>query len=92
MVQKNSTRRTDINKNTVNLDNYTMMNATYAKQPFTDKTICEVLAYIALHVNVQLDYTIPYASEWHKYDNHCQAIGKGFTENTTTNYVPIIVF
>ena len=31
-------------------------------------------------MNVQLDYTIPYESEWHKYDNHCQAIGKGFTE------------
>ena len=36
-------RRTDILKYTIVLDNYTMTNATYTKQPFSDRFITEVI-------------------------------------------------
>ena len=39
-VQKNKCRRTDVVRHAINLDKYTMMNAAYAKQPFSEKTIC----------------------------------------------------
>ena len=48
--------RTDLNTNNVNLDQYTLMNATYAKASFTEKTICEVMNHLGVHFDIKLDW------------------------------------
>ena len=63
-------QRTELNTSNINLDQYTMMNATYAKAPFNDRTICEVLNYLSIHLNVKLDWGQQFSSVWHKYHNH----------------------
>ena len=40
-------KRTDLVKHAVSLDNYTMMNAEYAKQVFSEKTIAEILSRLS---------------------------------------------
>ena len=62
---RNEYTRTDVVQQTINLDSFTMMNATYAKQPFTSKTICEVFKHISTMLNVKLPYSNQYSSEWH---------------------------
>ena len=56
-------RRTDVVQQTINLDSFTMMNAIYAKQPFTSKTISEVFNHISTMFNVKLPYNNEYQSE-----------------------------
>ena len=41
-LQKNMPQRTDLNKHSVFLDNYTLMNASYAKKCFSEKAITEI--------------------------------------------------
>ena len=65
-----------------------MMNATYAKKTFTDKTISEVLSYIAMLTCVTLDFTASFQSEWHKYDHHRIEIGKAITEEPNLKLRP----
>ena len=55
-VTRNEYRKTDIAKETVNLDNYSKMNATFVKQPFTSKTISELntiyeIIYFRININ-----------------------------------------
>ena len=49
------------------LDSFTMMNATYAKQPFSSKTISEVLSYFSVRCNVKYPMKSKFQSEWHKF-------------------------
>ena len=60
-------KRTDIVNQTVYLDSFTMMNATYAKQPFSSKTISEVLSYFSVRCNVKYPMKSKFQSEWHKF-------------------------
>ena len=48
-LKMQSERRTDIVKYVIYLDKYTKMNASYAKQVFSDKTICEVISHLYLN-------------------------------------------
>ena len=62
-------RRADVVQQTINLDSFTMMNATYTKEPFTSKTLSEVFNHLSTMLNVKLPYNQTYSSEWHKF-NH----------------------
>ena len=48
-------QRTELNISNVNLDQYTLMNATYAKAPFINETICEVLKHLSIYLNTKLE-------------------------------------
>ena len=74
--------RTDLTKNCVNLDQYTMMNATYAKAVFTDKTLTEVFCYLAIHLGVKLEWKETYHSTWHKYSSNCMILKKAIKDGT----------
>ena len=67
-AKRNELKRTTITKQTVSLDNFTMMNATYAKQPFTDKTISEVISFFSVQLFVKVNETQKYESKWHEYN------------------------
>ena len=54
-LEKKSKPRTDLTVNSVVLDHLNLMNATYAKSPFTDRTITEVLRYLSIYLNVKLE-------------------------------------
>ena len=51
-LKNDSKCRKDVNKNSVNIDQYIMMNAEYMKSFFTDKTVTEVLSYPTIYLNV----------------------------------------
>ena len=46
------------------------MNATYAKQSFTSKTISEVLSYSSIRCKVKYTKEKDYLSEWHKLNEY----------------------
>ena len=50
------------------------MNAIYAKQPFTSKTISEVFNHISTMFNVKLPYNNEYQSEWHKFNDFIERL------------------
>ena len=60
-------RRTDIVKHAIQLDKYTLMNAGYAKQPFSEKSISEVISHLSIHLHIKIDTNVPYESQWHKF-------------------------
>ena len=72
--KKGNYKRTDIVNQTVYLDSFTMMNATYAKQPFSSKTISEVLSYFSVKCNVKYPLKSKFPSEWHKYFEFTQLL------------------
>ena len=78
-------RRTDIVKQTICLDSFTMMNAAYAKHIFTSKTISEVLSHISTQVNVTLDTSKVYKSEWHKFSDHASTLEETIITKPTMN-------
>ena len=45
--KNNNYKRTEIVKQTIHLDSFTVMNATYAKQSFTSKTITKDLSHLS---------------------------------------------
>ena len=51
-LDSNVGRRIALTKHCVYLEKYTLMNVTYAKSPFTEKTICKAIQYLYLHLNV----------------------------------------
>ena len=51
-----------------------MMNATYAKQPFTSKTLAEVFNHLSTMLNVKFDYIMTYSSQWHKFDDYLEEL------------------
>ena len=75
---------------TISLDSFTMMNATYAKQPFTSKTIAEVLGYFSIKCNVKFEIGKDYKSEWRKFNELTQMlqpqIDKLSIPNLTSEY------
>jgi hypothetical protein len=48
--------RTTLNEQAVNLDNFSSMNASLAKAPFTEKTISEIMSHCAKVIRVKLNY------------------------------------
>ena len=63
-LEQKTKHRRDLTINSTNLDNLTLMNATYAKSPFIDRTITEVMRYLAMYINVKFEL------EWHNYMYH----------------------
>lgn len=45
-IQKGLPQRTDLNKHCVYMDNYTVMNTSYPKKCFSERTISEMVAYV----------------------------------------------
>ena len=82
-VKNKMCRRTDIAKHAVALDNYTMMNASYNKQIFSDKTICEVLSHLGCMLGIKLRWNYKYDSQWHKYIYLCHQINSAVSEITS---------
>ena len=77
-------------RQTISLDSFTMMNATYTKQSFTSKTIAEVLGYFSIKYNVKFQIGKEYKSEWHKFNELTQMlqpqIDKLSISNLTSEY------
>ena len=67
------------------LDNLTLMNATYAKSPFTDRTITEVLRYLSIYLNLKLEWNLQHPSEWHKYMHERNKLKDAVTDKTLTH-------
>ena len=53
-----------------------MMNAIYAKQPFTSKTLSEVFKHLSIQLNVKLENREQCPSEWHKFEDYCVKLSK----------------
>ena len=75
-------KRTDLVKHAISLDNYTMMNAEYAKQVFSEKTIAEILSHLYKFIGGKIDYSIMHKSQWHKFRYHLYSIKQSVTRNT----------
>ena len=69
-VSNNVGPRTNIVKHTIYLDKHTMMNAGYAKQVFSDKTICESISYLSMMLQAKTSTDTVYESQWHKFTHH----------------------
>ena len=54
-INSDSRVRTNVNKNSVNIDQYTMINAEYAKSIFTNRTITEVLGHLSIEREIRLE-------------------------------------
>ena len=85
-LDNNVGRRTDLNKHCVCLDQYTLMNATYAKSPFTAKTICEAISYLCLHLDAAFDKEQSFESEWHEYSFYCNMLDRAVTPRTNNTF------
>ena len=64
--------RTDLKKEAITLDGYSLMNAAYAKSVFSEKTICFQMSYLAREMNDKIDYVSIHSSTWHKYHDITQ--------------------
>ena len=78
-------KRTGIVQQTIYLDCFTMMNATYAKQPFTSKTIAKFLKYFSVTCNVNFPVTSVYPSEWHKFNSCINILKPAIDKMPITN-------
>ena len=38
------------------------------KQPFTDRTICEVISFFSVQLQVEIHENMSYDSKWHQFD------------------------
>ena len=81
-LDSNVGRRTDLTKHCVCLEKYTLTNVTYAKSPFTEKSICEAIQYLCLHLNVAFDEAQSFESDWDKYSFYCNILERVVTSNT----------
>ena len=59
-----------------------MMNAGYAKQVFSDKTICESISYLSMMLNVKISTAEVYKSQWHKFTHHWEQMNKALADDT----------
>ena len=75
--------RTDIVKHAIHLDKYTLMNANYAKQVFSDKTICEVISHLSVMLQVKLTPIRDDMSQWHKFICHWKQLDSNVSYNKT---------
>ena len=74
--------RTNIVKHAIYLDKYTMMNAGYAKQVFSDKTICESISYLSMMLQAKTSTDTVYESQWHKFTHHLNQLEKSVEKKT----------
>ena len=81
-IGNHEAKRTDLVKHAVSLDNYTMMNAEYAKQVFSEKTIAEILSHLFKYIGGKIDHTIIHKSQWHKFRFHLDSINQSVTRHT----------
>ena len=75
-VSNNVGPRTNIVKHAIYLDKYTMMNAGYTKQLFSEKTICESISYLSMMLQVKMSTDTVYESQWHKFTHHLNQLKK----------------
>ena len=68
--------RTDLKKEATALDGFTMMNVTYAKSIFSEKTVCFQMSYLLKELDIDIDINsqVEYDSTWHQYNAICQSI------------------
>ncbi len=68
--------RTDLKKEAIKLDGFTMMNVTYAKSSFSVKTICFQMHYPLkeLDMDTDIDTTVKYEFTWHQFNAVLQRI------------------
>ena len=74
--------RTDIVKHAIHSDIFTLMNTSYAKEVFWDKTVCEVLLYLSIRLQVKFLSTHLYPSQWHKFMEKWEFLNDSITPNT----------
>ena len=74
--------RSNIVKHAIVLDKYTMINASYAKLMFSEKTISEVILYLATRLRVKLNLTNIYQNQWHKFKAHWYMLNRELSKNT----------
>ena len=94
-LQKNMPQRTDLNKHSVYLDNYTLMNASYAKKCFSEKTITEMIVYVAKSMEVKLEIGLKFESQWHQLMSTCNSLKEKVTDTTPLvdqSYIAIIQY
>ena len=94
-LTKNMPQRTDLNKNSVYLDNFTVMNASYAKKCFSEKTISKMLLYVSAHMNVRLDIGLKFQSLWHQFMFTCNSLKQKVTVDTpleVKSYISILQY
>ena len=60
-ISKQKGRQTDIVKYAIKLDKYMLMNDTYAKQHFSEKTISEVLIFLSGQLKANVDINKKFA-------------------------------
>ena len=63
-----------------------MVNAEYAKSIFTDRTVTEVLSYLAIYLKVKLDWRVKVKSKLHLYTYNCQKIKTDLTNKTLAHH------
>ena len=80
-------RRTEIVKHAIALDKFTLMNVTYAKQHFSEKTICEVIEYLSVQLLTKLPKHIIFPSQWHKFKFMWTELSKSINTKTTTYFL-----
>ena len=75
-------QRTDLTKQCVYLDNFTIMNASYAKKCFSERTITEIIAHVASAMNIELTFVMSFKSMWHKFMFYCNILKQRKDDNT----------
>lgn len=68
--------KTDLKKEAITLDGFTMMNVIYAKSVFSEETICFQMSYIMneLKMETDIDTAVKYEYTWHRFNDVCQSI------------------
>ena len=78
-------RRTDVVKQSICLDSFTMMNTAYAKHLFASKTIPEVISYISVQVNVKIDLGKEFNSEYENFYDCTTILSKKINQKQTVD-------
>ena len=58
------------------------MNASYAKKPLSQKTISEMISYVAISLGLKLDIGKKFPSQWHKFMSYCIDLKTKVIHNT----------
>lgn len=75
-------RRIDIVKYAIALGKFTLMNATYAKQPFSEKIICAVIKHLLVQVLTKVLKFVTFRSYWHTFKIMWTELSKSITIET----------
>ena len=71
-----------MNKHCAYLDNFTVMNASYAKKCFSEKTISEMVGYVGDALELKFDIGKIFASQWHTFMFYFSALKSKVTPTT----------